>query len=121
MYITNNIGDIILTWRTPDSVVNHSPHPILLYVLFIVVCRSFGTMYSFHSRNPFQTYSLCGENPIQTDTNGLNIQGLMPQLTETHLLSQVPTSQSPKMSQQIPVHIITLGNVPTSLPGTGKQ
>ena len=45
----------------------------------------------------------------------------MPQLTETHLLSQAPTSQSPKMSQHIPVHIITLGNVPTSLPGTGKQ
>ncbi len=63
----------------------------------------------------------CSENAIQTDTNVLYIQGLMSQLTETHLLSQAPTIQSPKMSQQITVHIITLGNVPTSLPGTGKQ
>ena len=64
----------------------------------------------------------CSENAIQTDTNVLYIQGLMPQLTETHLLPQALTSQSPKMSQKIPVHIITLGNVPKSLClGSSKQ
>ena len=56
----------------------------------------------------------CNVNAIQTDTNVLYIQGLIPQLIETHLLSQAPTSQSPPpMSQPLPVHILTLGNVPT--------
>ena len=36
----------------------------------------------------------CSVNAIQRDTNVLYIQGLMPQLTETHILSQAPTSLS---------------------------
>ena len=54
MYITNSIGDSMLPWRTPDSAVNHSPLPmfvltmllLVLYVLFIAICRSAGTLYS---------------------------------------------------------------------------
>ena len=37
MYIANNIGDNVLPWRTPDSVVNHSPLPMFVLTLVLLV------------------------------------------------------------------------------------
>ena len=61
MYITKNKT---LIWRTPDSVVNHSPLPMLvltilllvIYAIFIVICRKRGT---FHSISTVHSLSVC--------------------------------------------------------------
>ena len=41
MYITNNIGDSMLPWRRPDSVVNQCPLPMCVLTLLLLVCMCF--------------------------------------------------------------------------------
>ena len=54
MYISNNLGDSMLPWRTPDSVVNHSPLPMFVLTLFLLVCMCFLSLFlSGHSIEEF--------------------------------------------------------------------